>query len=233
MAPSSFLIAIICVAQFSPPASASNHKAVNNLYRRLESLHDNNRDLQAFSTLNNIISEIVLILPDSDVSSNGLDLTVTELICYEANVQDIRVTQSSQSESIKRVAITVIGLSVTCDFRWTYKWNTLSVFNGGGRGNALLDSSSGVLLNLNITSGRPPRDVRVEGCKANVQIGDFVLDGDGLGAVASIINVFKKLLIGMIEEELNTAFCSQVIELGKWWHKNSEFVFLSLYPNPW
>lgn len=220
MAPSSFLTAIICVAQLSSPVSASNQSTVdmmpNNLDKRLESLNDNIRDLQAFSTLNNIISEIVLILPDSDVSSNGLDLTVTELICYEANVQDIRVTQSSASESMKRVAINVIGLSVTCNFRWTYQLNALSVFNGSGSGKALLDSSSGALINLNITSGLPSRDVRVEGCKANVQIGDFVLDGDGLGSVASIINVFKKLLMGMIEEEINTVFCSQVSELGTW-----------------
>ncbi|KAL7488133.1 hypothetical protein ACHAW6_013739 [Cyclotella cf. meneghiniana] len=218
MAPSSFLTAIICVAQLSSPVSASNQSTVdmipNNLDKRLESLNDNIRDLQAFSTLNNIISEIVLILPDSDVSSNGLDLTVTELICYEANVQDIRVTQSSASESMKRVAINVIGLSVTCNFRWTYQLNALSVFNGSGSGKALLDSSSGALINLNITSALPSRDVRVEGCKANVQIGDFVLDGDGLGSVASIINVFKKLLMGMIEEEINTVFCSQVSELG-------------------
>jgi hypothetical protein len=49
---------------------------------------------------------------------------------------------------------------------------------------------------------------------ADVQIGDLVLDGDRLGAVASIINLFKRLVMGLIEDEVNRAVCNQVNELG-------------------
>ena len=171
--------------------------------------------MQAFSSINNIISEITLVLPDTDVSSNGLDITITDLICYEANVQDVQVARTPLSDAIDRVSIEAIGLTVRCNFRWNYEWSVLSIFSGSGSGKAVLDQSSGALINLDIADGSPPRDVSVYDCNANVQIGDLILDGDGLGAIASVLNLFKKLLVGVIEEEVNNAVCSEINELGK------------------
>jgi hypothetical protein len=177
----------------------------------------NQRNLQAsppFSTLNNILSEITLVLPEADVSSNGLDVTITDLICYDVNIQDVQVSRSSINSDIDRVAINASGLTITCNFRWQYQWSILSIINGSGGGKAILDPSSGASITLDIVSGRPPRDVSVDSCNAYVQIYDLTLDGDGLGAIASVINLFEKLVIGVIEEEVNSAICSQINELG-------------------
>ena len=206
------------MAQFSTINSYNNNvDTAHTANKNLNYLHNSdNRNLQAFSSINNIISEITLVLPDADVSSNGLDITITDLICYEANVQDVQVRRTPLTDTIDRVSIDAIGLTVTCNFRWNYEWSVLSIFNGSGSGKAVLDRSSGAMINLDIASGRPPpRDVSVHDCHADVQIDDLILDGDGLGAIASVMNLFKKLLMGVIEEEVNDAVCSEINELGK------------------
>ena len=111
------------------------------IFSRLLSNHfNNNHNLDAsFATLNNIFNEITLVLPDSNISSNGLDLTITELTCSNINVQDIQVGHTSLSDTTTRLAVNVIGLEITCNFRWTYKW---TIFNGSGSGMALLDQAS-------------------------------------------------------------------------------------------
>jgi hypothetical protein len=124
------------------------------------------------------------------------------------------------------VTVNAIGLTISCNFQWEYEWSILSIVNGAGGGMAVLDPSSGASVSLDIASSYAesssgsgssahPRDVSVNSCHANVQIDDLILDGDGLGAIASIINLFETLVIGMIEEEVNDAICSQVNELGK------------------
>ena len=209
-----YFIVAICLARIPPIQSHfTSARSVLNEYMDMDLQNDNNRDLQAFSTLNNIISEITLVLPDADVSSNGLDITITDLLCYEANIQDVQVTRSS-ADTIDHVGIDAIGLTVTCNFHWSYEWSILSVVNGSGTGKAVLDRASSASVELDIKSGYPPRDVSVESCVADVQIDDLILDGDGLGSIASIINLFKRLVIGLIEEEINGAVCYAVEELG-------------------
>ena len=111
------------------PLMSRHNTILNNLFGRLLSQHDGTRNLQAFSTLNDIFSEITLVLPDSSISSNGLDLTISELTCSELSVQDIQVSHTSLSDTTKRISVNIIGLAVTCSFRWSYKW---TIFNGSG-----------------------------------------------------------------------------------------------------
>jgi hypothetical protein len=209
-------------------------------YNSQQQQHNDKRFLQSqppFSTINNILSEITLLLPEATVSSNGLDITITNLICYNVNIQDVQVSKTASS-ALQRlddgitidtniVTVNAIGLTISCNFQWEYEWSILSIVNGAGGGMAVLDPSSGASVSLDIASsyadsdgssssgGAHPRDVSVNSCDANVQIDDLKLDGDGLGAIASIINLFETLVIGMIEEEVNDAICSQVNELGK------------------
>eukprot|EP00804_Cyclotella_cryptica_P009083 CCRYP_003169-RB/>CCRYP_003169-RB protein AED:0.03 eAED:0.03 QI:377/1/1/1/0.83/0.85/7/2910/1202 len=173
------------------------------------------RKLDSFSTLNNIFSQITLDLPDSTISSNGLDLTITELICSDVQVGDIQVGHTSLSDTTTRVAIHILGLEVTCNFRWSYKW---TIFNGSGSGQAVLDPSSLVSVNLDFVSTDynvfPPKDVNINDCKSELQIGDLDFEGDGLGFIASIINLFEGLLRDRIEGEIDTSICSGLKGLG-------------------
>jgi hypothetical protein len=210
------IIVIICIARLSSVIASTftidNHPTN---HRHHNYLHTTNkqRNLQQFFTINNILSEITLVLPDADVSSNGLDISITDLLCYDTTIQDVQVSRSTLTQS-DRVSIHAIGMTITCNFRWQYEWSVLSLIQGRGSGKAIIDKSSGAVLTLDIGHGSPPRDVRVESCVADVQIGDLVLDGDRLGAVASIINLFKRLVMGLIEDEVNRAVCNQVNELG-------------------
>lgn len=194
----------------------SRHNTIlNNLFGRLLSQHDGTRNLQAFSTLNDIFSEITLVLPDSSISSNGLDLTISELTCSELSVQDIQVSHTSLSDTTKRISVNIIGLAITCSFRWGYKW---TIFNGSGSGKAVLDSSSSASINLDFISqdysAYPPKDVNINDCNAAIEIGDLDFDGDGLGFIASILNTFEGLLRNRIEGEVDTAVCSELEGLG-------------------
>lgn len=213
-----FLFGILCISRLSPSYSYEGRSRIDVSSAVENYLNDpqpnNSRFLQAFSTINNIISEITLVLPDSEVSSTGMDITITDLVCYEANIQDAVVTRTSLSGAVDRLDMDVIGLTITCNFRWYYEWSILSVVNGSGSGKAVLDPSSDASISLDIATGRPPRDVSVNDCSADVQIDDLILDGNGLGAIASVINLFKNLVMVKIEEEVNEAVCSAVNELG-------------------
>lgn len=210
------LFGIVCISwlplSYSYEGRIDVSSAVENYLHNTQP--NNSRHLQAFSTINNIISEITLVLPDAEVSSSGMDITMTDLVCYEANIQDAVVTRTSLSDAVDRLDMDVIGLTITCNFRWYYEWSILSVINGSGSGKAVLDPSSEASISLDIATGRPPRDVSVHDCISDVQIDDLILDGDGLGAIASVINLFKNLVMGKIEEEVNEAVCSAVNELG-------------------
>lgn len=191
----------------------SVHHMDNPITRLLK--HFSNRSLQSFSTLNSIFNEITLVLPESSISSNGLDLTITELTCSDLNVQDIQVGHTSLSDTTTRLAVNVIGLEVTCNFRWSYKW---TIFNGSGSGKALLDPASWASVNLDFISQDyneyPPKDVNINDCSSAVEIGDLQFDGDGLGFIASIINAFERLMRDRIEGEIDTTVCSELKGLG-------------------
>ena len=198
--------------------TSSTVSAANIISRLLSTQLNNNsqhRNLEAFSTLNSLFDEITLILPDSTISNNGLDLTITSLQCSDINIQDIQVGHTSLSDTTTRLAINIIGLEITCSFRWSYKW---TIFNGSGSGKALLDSSSWASINLDFLSqdynSYPPTDVNIDQCMADVQIGDLEFDGDGLGFIASILNTFERLLRDRIEGELNDTVCEELRGLG-------------------
>jgi hypothetical protein len=192
---------------------ASNSNLISPL---LSSKDNQNRNLQAFSTLNSIFSEVTLVLPDSSLSSNGLDLTISELTCSDLSVQDIQLGHNSLSDTTKRIFINISGLEITCNYRWSYKW---TIFSGSGFGVALLDPSSFASINFDFVSEDfeqyPPKDVNIDDCKSEVQIGDLNFDGDGLGFISSILNLFEGMLRDRIEGEVDMAVCTELKGLGE------------------
>jgi len=61
-------------------------------YRGLQqrrSLQDTSSD--KFAKLNKVLAATQLSLPDATVSQSGVDLIITELICYNLNVKDVEL----------------------------------------------------------------------------------------------------------------------------------------------
>ena len=181
------------------------------------------RDLQRrqaegdFSALNEIFSEISLRLPDATVSQSGLDLTISQLTCTDLRVEDVRLSHvnSPDDDTSVEMRLDVSGLSVECTLRWDYRW---TIFSGGGTGFARLDPVSSASVSVTFVSPdydeRPPRDAVVSACDAPVQIADMSFDGDGLGMIGGIIDLFEGLLRGTVEGRVRDAACDELRKLA-------------------
>ena len=47
------------------------------------------KSVDKFTKLNKVLSSTKLSLPDAIVSQSGLDLIITELVCYNLNIKDV------------------------------------------------------------------------------------------------------------------------------------------------
>jgi hypothetical protein len=199
----------------NPKTDSLTSKISQDLLRHLLTQHSHRHLQSSFSALNSIFDELTFLLPDSSISSNGLDLTITELSCSQLQIQDIQLSHTSLSDTITRLALNVVGIEIACNFRWSYQW---TIFRGSGTGKAILDPSSLASINFDFVSQDysvyPPRDVTINDCSAQIQIGDLEFDGDGLGFIASILNLFERLLRDRIEGEVDTAVCEELRGLG-------------------
>jgi len=131
-------------------------------------------------------------------------------------VQDIQLAHSVESSTSQRIDVDIVGLKISCSFRYEYKW---SFFNGSGTGRGDLDRASSASIGLQFISenynAHPPHDVNVKDCKPVIEIEDMEFDGDGLDRIlAGIINLFEGLLRGTVESELATTVCSELKGLG-------------------
>ncbi|KAL3802096.1 LOW QUALITY PROTEIN: hypothetical protein HJC23_010852, partial [Cyclotella cryptica] len=168
-----------------------------------------NRNLQAFSTLNSIFSKVTLVLPDSRISSNGLDLTITELMCSDLSIQDVQGGNTSLLNTTKRISVNIIGVEITCSFDGaTNGPSSMEVRLAGQyeihhpRPLSILTLFRKISMNSLLKT--------INDCNAVIEIGDLEFDGDGLGFIVSILNTFEGLLRNRIEEEVDTAVCSEL-----------------------
>jgi len=171
-----------------------------------------------FSTLNQIFSHVSFDLPDPPtISQSGLDLTITELSCQDLVVEDISLDHKFVSDTSQLLDIDISGLQVSCDFRWEYRW---TIFNGRGDGKATLDRASSAGITLDFHSADydilPPKHVTIpnDKCTSNIQIDNLDFDGDGLGIIAGIINLFENLIKRVVEGELGKLVCEELADLG-------------------
>lgn len=186
--------------------------------RRAEGEGEEGEGEGGFSTLNSLLSEISLRLPDAIVSSSGLDLTISQLTCDALRVDDARLSHadSPDDDTSVEVRLDVSGLSVECALRWDYKW---TIFSGGGTGYASLDpSSSSAHVSIAFASvdydSRPPHDATVSACDAPVNIDDMGFEGDGLGMIGGIMDLFEGLLRGTVEGRVRDAACDELRKLA-------------------
>mmetsp|Transcript_2764 Transcript_2764/g.4053 ORF Transcript_2764/g.4053 Transcript_2764/m.4053 type:complete len:1455 (+) Transcript_2764:100-4464(+) len=211
------LLLIIVATSSSRSINLSTKTNVSNaLYQYLStSTNDSSRKLQTFDALNEIFAEISLDLPDATVDRSGLEITITELVCRDLNVRDIQIDHEIQSPTSQKVGVDVIGIKIMCNFRYAYRW---TIFSGEGAGNAVLDPTSNASIDMEFKSKDytmyPPADVDVAECRTDVQIADMNFDGDGVGILSGILNLFEGLLRDTIEGELNTLVCNELSGLG-------------------
>ncbi|KAL9181701.1 hypothetical protein ACHAXT_012044 [Thalassiosira profunda] len=169
-----------------------------------------------FASLNEVLSSVVLNLPDAQVSEAGLDLTITNISCRDITVQDIEVTHTIQSDTLQSLGVGVDGVEVVCDFNWEAGW---LFFGGSGIGTATSDPSSSISTSIDFVSEdfatAPPTEANIGECNSNLQIAEITVDDDGIGILSTIINTFEGLVRDTIEGELDQLICDQITGLGE------------------
>lgn len=211
------LTSTLLVAASSPSLNLPTKAEVSDaLYQYLSTPEDeSSRQLQTFDALNEIFAKVSLDLPDATVSKSGLDITISELVCRDLNVGDIQIDHEIQSNTSQKLNVGILGIKVMCNFRYAYRW---TIFSGEGAGSVLLDPTSnasiGLVFESNDYNMYPPRAVSIAECRTDIQIADMNFDGDGVGVLSAILDLFEGLLRDTVEGELNKAFCNELSVLG-------------------
>lgn len=83
---------------------------------------------------------------------------------------------------------------------------------------AQLDPTSEASLSIGFISvdydTTPPRDASVSECEAVIQIAGMSFDGDGLGFIGGVMDLFEGLLRGTIESKVRDAACTELRKLA-------------------
>jgi hypothetical protein len=161
-------------------AALYNHLSAATATTAALSHNDGRRLSSNFATLNQLLSQITLKLPDATVNSNGLEISISQLTCRNLSINNLTINHNIMSSTNQRVGIQISGVQITCEFRWGYRW---TIFNGAGDGSAILDPDSGASISMDFISKdysrSPPYDVNLGNCGSNIQIKDMTFVGDG------------------------------------------------------
>ena len=105
-----------------------------------------------------------------------------------------------------------MDLEATCNFDYTY---SVSFLSGSGSGTGYLDPTSFVRVTYDFTSQDyelyPPTSVVMSSCESGLQISSIELDGEGLGLISSIIEMFESSIADVVEGEMAGLVCNDVL----------------------
>ena len=179
------------------------------------------QETDKFDPLNEILSIMTLKLPNPPtVSQSGADLTITEIVCRELNVDDIQLSHSVPSNTTQRISVDVTGVEIACTFQWEATVNLfgLSSTSSSGDGKALSDPTSSISIEIDFASQdfstQPPQNVSIS-CDTNLQIDNLEVEDDGSGIIGGIINILEDVFRDTIEEELGELVCEEIQGLGE------------------
>ena len=130
--------------------TAFRHTHVRNLQQQNNSNTDDDSSSKFASLNENVLSTIQLSLPDATVTRSGVDLTITQLVCYNLIVQDVQIEHFPRplNNTLHQISINIQGIDLDCNFNWEYSW---MIFNGGGTGLASTQPV-GPILTRSLTS---------------------------------------------------------------------------------
>lgn len=169
-----------------------------------------------FDELNSLFENALISMPDEftvneRVGIATLDLTITNMVCSGISVGDVQVSHARQSDQVILVDVDVLELDLTCTMDYSYDYGILS---GDGSLQVNTDNNS-ASTKLSFASNdfdkEPPTTSSVEGCVADVQITNLDFQGD---FVSEIIEVFQRLVRGVVERQVGDVACQELGSLG-------------------
>ena len=107
------------------------------------------------------------------------------------------------------VAITSLALDATCDWAWKWGW-----FSGSGSASASSTNSHLTTIarfESNDFASQPPHKSGISSCSPTISLSSINFSG---GITASIANLFKSAVTGLLEDQLKTVACDELGSLG-------------------
>ena len=125
---------------------------------------------------------------------------------------NVTVSYSNVNQTTQSLHLDVMDLAATCTFDYKY---SVSFLSGSGVGTGILDPTSYIQVTYDFLSQNyemyPPTLVVMSHCESGLQISDIQLDGEGLGLVSSIAGVFESSISDVVEGEMSTLVCTDVL----------------------
>jgi len=141
-----------------------------------------------------------------------LDLEITDLICFGLNIGDIVLertlidpTDGSTTITQLQVEMLVRQLDVSCTMKYKYDYGLLK---GDGTLEVETDNN-GVAASMVFDAIQVEADVTQ--CVPDIEITELDFDGD---FVSNIIEVFQRLIRGVIEREVGKVACDELGSIG-------------------
>jgi hypothetical protein len=157
-----------------------------------------------FADFNQIFQDAKLALPDADISTNGLDLNIRELICSQVVIDDMSVISPSSTVNNAMQLQVDVTFSLTCQANYAYYFPPF--FRGDGRVAAMTRSNQ-FQTHLTFQHASSDTAVTVDLCQAQVQIYDLDFRG---GLVARLIEVAEGPVADLLQSEIQDALCEQL-----------------------
>ena len=166
-----------------------------------------------FDEFNSLFQDAVINLPPTTVSQQvlfKLTLDLKEIYCTNVNVSDILITYNKESDQRFTFQVDVIDLAMDCFIEYDYNY----VVSGSGNAKAFTDNNqASILFAFGSTDfdEAPPMSSTVENCSADINLNSLELGGDW---ASQILDVFKGLLTGTVETQVQTLACNELSSLG-------------------
>lgn len=166
-----------------------------------------------FDSFNSLFQDVIINLPPTTVTQQvlfKLTLDLKEIYCTNVNVSDVLITYNRESDQRFTFQVDVIDLAMDCFIEYDYNY----VVSGSGNAKAVTDNNqASILFVLGSTDfdEAPPTSSTVENCAADINLNSLELGGDW---ASQILDVFKGLLTGTVENQVQTLACNELSSLG-------------------
>lgn len=169
-----------------------------------------------FDELNTLLENASIKLPedievDERIGIARLTMTISNMICYDMSIGDMSISHSRESDQAINVDIEIMALDLKCEMDYVY---TYGIFDGDGSVKISTDNNS-AFTKLKFVSNdfdqEPPTGSSVDQCAADIEITNLDFEGD---LVSEIIEIFQRLIRGVVEREVGEVVCDELGSLG-------------------
>lgn len=207
-----------------------DNETISDISSSLYGLFQRSLTIGDFDRFNQLFQGAEIALPDSSLSQDNLDITLTNLKCYNINIGDI-ITQwnidntstwtstegsngsvTSGNIEILQFEINIIPFSVDCSADYTFSAGLFGLIDGSGTLTASsTNSSAGIRIDLKSDYGFDndfPKSIDLGYCNTSLNINNIVFNGPGI--IDNILNLLNGLVTNIVEDQAKDAICSKL-----------------------